>query len=134
MFTSFNHFSQDLVLLVSGLDRVKQDASVQHPEVRTEVLCKRVIPVFEFRIRPTWRHLAGTRLHLVSRVIELVLRSESSVELALEVRHKSSVTNRLSGVVPELPVLDGAGVSIVGVTPVASLASELIGTLSVVFH
>jgi hypothetical protein len=128
-----NHLSKDLVLLVCRLDSVKQDAAVKHAKIRPKIFGQRVVPVFEFSVWSSGCHLARAGLCFVNRAVELVFRSETAVELIFEVSHEGPVANRLSCIVPEASIFNGAGVSVVGVGCVRLLA-ELVSSLSVKVH
>jgi hypothetical protein len=93
VFSSFNHLSQNLVLLVGRLNCVEQNPTMQLSEVWPEVASERVVPVFEFGVRSAWCHLTRTSVLLCHRVVELMFWAETSVELIFKISHEGSVAN-----------------------------------------
>ena len=130
---SFYHFSQNLILLMSCLNCIKNNASVQYPKVRSEVFWKWVIPVFKFGIWPSGCHLPWSRLHFVHCVIKPVFGSKATIELTFEVSHESSISDGLGCIVAETSVLNCTIISIVGARRVSSW-SKLIRSRSVEIH
>ena len=81
------------------LNRVKHDSSVQHAEVRSEILRDTIVPVFEFAVGTTGSHLATARLILCYGVVEAEFRAEPAIELILKAVHEGTVARRFRSIV-----------------------------------
>lgn len=92
--------SHNLILLVGLLYCIEANLPVDHSEIRAEVLRKGIVPVFEPFTCSPWTVIAWiARFFLRKGIVELILGSESTVELIFESVHELSIPLALEVVV-----------------------------------
>ena len=105
---------QNLVLHVSFLDCIIADLSINDSEVWSKVLTKSIIPVFKAFTWFSRAIIARITFSFPGKsIVELILRSESTVKLIFKLIHKLSIPKALVAIVPKSIVVNHAGLSIV---------------------
>ncbi len=106
--------SHNLILLIGLLSCIEANLAVDHPEVRAEILRKRIVPVFEPFTSPPRTVIAWIPSFLLRKgIVELILGSESTVELIFKCIHKLAIPLALKVVVLQLVIIDVAVLPVV---------------------